>query len=143
MTKPSRFYHFTDRRHLKKIMTKGLTPTVEKHCERPPVFEPVVWLTTGTVDMFFCGEPEVRITVNLSPNSKRLHHWPTWLKKHAPDYLAELYFWQEQDGDVSWQDYWFFTGTITPDKFTAIEVDLAEEVRYAAGATTKRARNLG
>jgi hypothetical protein len=136
MSKPSRFYHFTHRLCLENILREGLRPSpgdlwCECGVEIPP-YTPCVWLTAQkTNDLFAAGGPlGVCLTVNLLP-SKRLTHWATWLEKHEPDFFAALN--AAAPFNTSWHAYWHYRGVITPDKFTAIEVNPAKEVSYAVG----------
>jgi hypothetical protein len=139
-----RFYHYSRCVHLENILAEGLKPSpagegIWDSCffwlTLPP--DNIVWLTTTkTAPEFFsellCGEVNegilMRVTVNLSPNNRRLHHWPTWLQKHAPDVFIALDTGEiDEDG---WHEHWFHEGPIAPSRIVAIDVDPEIGVQY-------------
>jgi hypothetical protein len=128
--KPSRLFHFTDHGSLEFIRSEGLKPHADLWylpgigMAFPPDF-PVVWLTTDERRCAISTGPDgmARITVELSPKDRRLHHWERWAKRHEPDFLAELNAFDPFDVTEGFGEHWFYTGIITPDKFTAIDVD--------------------
>jgi hypothetical protein len=143
-----KLFHFTDRSHLESILREGLRPDPEvRDYESIPPADGVVWLTTQeTAPMMFHEFPGVRITVSLSLNSRRLHHWLTWVRKHDPDTftafdtghkISDPGDWRYSWGNPDWRDFWFYEGTITPDKFEAIDSDSGIELRYEIGETPK------
>jgi hypothetical protein len=124
-----KFYHFTQSRRRERILEQGLKPVPEE--ERNFVWLPfgdlspdnVLWLTACPImPVFFTAYnidesqiPDVRITVDLAPTNRRLHHWKTWLQKQLPS----VYAGDDEPNDNAWESYWFYEGTIK--KFVAIE----------------------
>jgi hypothetical protein len=90
--------------------------------------EDVIWLTTQEkAPAFFkrlpldaaYEESLIRITLELSPSSRRLHRFEPWAKKHDPAMHAGLVSGEiTEDG---WREHWVYKGVITPDKIVAID----------------------
>jgi hypothetical protein len=140
------YYHYTFARHLQNIQEQGIKPFIEGEGNFEPYnlhplmrFQPddgVVWLTTCKMAPEFFGGFEgalMRVTVSLSPNNRKLHYWPAWLKKNEPGFLAGLVTGDlEEDG---WREHWIFEGTILPSKIVAIDFDPLIEEHYPAEAS--------
>jgi hypothetical protein len=119
-----KFFHYTQSRRLESIMEEGLKPAVDEDESNYSSFDfwdagmpdSVVWLTAEPINPHGGGNvvADVRITLELS-RSRRLRRWVPWLKEHLPERFAEI---EPSDWSV-----WIYKGTISPDKFTAIEFD--------------------
>lgn len=102
----SRFYHFTQQKHLLGIAVSGLQPQIYEEVPQLTMGQPVVWLTTqetlkpskedlayiqkrnelspGHYDGFeetLLPGRDMRLTVNLDPlvHRKKLAHYHTWM----------------------------------------------------------------
>jgi hypothetical protein len=120
----TKFYHFTQYKHLERICEEGIRPLPQDernypHCDDDVFGGTVVWLTTTDENphAYWSAVCDVRITLEL-PKSRRLFHWATWLKRHYPEVLETL---DSDHGDGDWRSFYFFRGTISPDTFTAVD----------------------
>jgi hypothetical protein len=121
-----KLYHYTDLWPLEKggtILAEGLKAAAGgRHAELPPS-EPVVWLTSEDTPIRWSSRaPEVRITLDLQPNSRRLVRWEDWLRKHEPKLFDALNSGRiEMPSGNSWKCWYCYFGDIPPSKFQAIE----------------------
>jgi hypothetical protein len=127
-----KFYHYTSYSKVHAILEEGLKPFNEEDgnftggddylfpVSCPPA-SGVVWLTTRADAPEFFWSGRARLTVNLAPNSRCLHHWETWLRRHEPDFLRRC-----ERGEIdrdSWREHWFYRGVISPRRFVELEAD--------------------
>jgi hypothetical protein len=151
------FYHFTCRAALKSIRKQGLLPSNQNFgfeagidIPTPPSF-PVVWLTQTqlkTASGVFANpvSRDVRIKIKVPVKTKALWHWPTWLQRFDPEFLQLMMDNTDPTSHPAWPYYWFYIGTITPDKFKSIDAApvtaISEERRQELLAEEARIHSL-
>jgi hypothetical protein len=124
-------YHFTSTDAIDSILIHGLLPPEKfvREDNTDIIFKQhVVWLTAeAEPDEGIVGTPdrmEVRITVDLAPNSSRLKSWGQWLKltKVPPDMLDTVREMQKQNPHIHIDLWYLYFGIISPDRIRAVEV---------------------
>ena len=125
-----KFYHFTQTRRLAKIRKEGLRAVPkskrnffmpQKNCLLPDRAD-TIWLTTQDRNphSYFNIVCDARIAIELSLKDKKLFHWETWIRKNMPPEYYTRFVTNRRHDDESWQDFWFYAGRISPNKFIGV-----------------------
>jgi hypothetical protein len=129
-----KLYHYTQRKNLFGIATRGLTPTPND--DFMTLWQPVVWLTTQetlkpteadlahfrTMPGYREGDDarfaeamlldvDVRLTVKIPTPDKRLVHYCTWMNEMGHDILEAT-----NPAPTARKHWWLYLGTIKPSR---------------------------
>src|SRR5262249_29584163 len=106
------------------ILHEGLKPAADQgEWPPPPPFDPVVWLTSEPECTFFEPIPEVRITVAIPSNDRRLVRWETWLRKHGAQKVIAASYEAMNNGwnNGAWRAFYCYFGTVGLNRIRRVE----------------------
>lgn len=126
-------YHFTSGDALPSILLHGLLPrqgSVDINQGALTTWDHMfdlsaVWLTTeasasintvGNIDRM-----QVRIAVNLAPDSPFLMSWRSWIRRGTPELRKHAREARRKFPEVNTRRWYIYFGTVTPDQIVAAE----------------------
>ena len=128
-------YHFTSTHHLPGILKEGLT-TGDVPVTPQGVGDVAVWFTErdmsdgngltlppGSPLRMTVDKTEVRIRVKILTTDRALKKWPQW----GPKRLERWWYDRLNKVGGHYKSWWLYFGTISPERFEAIEVRKGDE----------------
>jgi hypothetical protein len=103
-------YHFTDL-DIREDLKPGPNDWTDLLGFEPP---PTVWLTRNPdpAALLFERPKELRFTVDLAPNSKRLVRWIDYLRKHRGRETIDNAIWQSAEERRGLENCYAYFGTV-------------------------------